>query len=380
MKLKNKLKWIISIFFLGFSIFAGIMHQIKGGGPDGSPSTDALCPFGGMETLYSLITTGDYIKKVEPSSLILLIAIIVLTILIGRAFCGYLCPLGTIQSIINKIAKKLNIKQIKVNENLDKILRYAKYAVLLLVLYTTYKAGELIIKPYDPWATFMHLGNGSEIFEEFLIGFVLLITIVISSAFIERAWCKYFCPLGATLAILSPLRIFKIKRNSTSCISCTACTKNCPMGLNIHSCEAVSSMECISCNECTTSCPVPKTLEMKKWNFKLSVNKTASLIIAVLVLVIGLSAITGQFKTASSTKEVLIENGQANPDNIKGYMTINDICKEFNIDKDIFLEKAKLPKNTDLNTSLKNLKTDFQEKGIEFEPDTARKVVKELIK
>lgn len=380
MKLKNKWKWIISIFFLAFSIFAGKIHQIKGGGPTGSPSTDALCPFGGLETLYSLLTKNTYIEKITPSSLILLLATILLTLVLGRAFCGYICPLGTLQSLMNKLAKKLHIRQIRLSSKLDGILRYAKYVVLFVVLFTTYKAGSLVLRAYDPWATFMHLGSGSEIFEEFLVGLIILILILISSMFIERAFCRYFCPLGAILAVFSSFSIFKVKRNSTSCVSCKACSKNCPMGLDVHSQTISSKTECISCGECVSSCPIENTLELKKKDTTLSLSKTAGVIVLIVGLVIGSSAITGNFKTSLTNAEVLKENNSLNPDNIKGYMTIDDICKEFNVDKNALLEKVNLPKDTPTNIPAKDLKTVLAEKNIEFDVDSIRIAVKELIK
>ncbi|WMJ79944.1 4Fe-4S binding protein [Clostridium sp. MB40-C1] len=378
--MKNKFKWIISMFFLVLAPFIAVRHQLMGGGPTGSPSVDALCPFGGLETLSTILKDGTYMQKITPSSFILLIAIIVLTFILGRAFCGYICPLGTIQSLITKIGKKLNIPQIKLNKSVDAVLRYAKYLVLFIVLFTTYKAGELILRPYDPWATFMHLSSGTEIFEEFLIGLIILITILISSLFIERAWCRYFCPLGAALSLTSLLRIFKVKRNSSTCVNCKACTHNCTMGLEIHSQDSTSSIECISCGECITSCPINKTLEMKKGNTSLSINKIGVTVILTLVLIIGGNMAMGNFKTSLSNKNVLNENGALNPDNIKGYMTLNDVSKEFNINTKDLLKACNLPNDTNIDKPIKELKDDLSKKGIEFDPSTLRVIVKEIIK
>ncbi|MCY6355302.1 4Fe-4S binding protein [Clostridium sp. ZS2-4] len=377
--MKNKFRWIVSIFFLLFAPFAAVMHQIKGGGPDGSASVDALCPFGGLETLPTLFKDGTYMQRITPSSFILLIAVVILTFILGRAFCGYICPLGTIQSLFTKLGKKLNIKQIKINKNADKILRFAKYIVLFIVLFTTYKAGELVIRAYDPWAAFMHLSSGTEIFEEFLVGLIILIALLIVSMFIERAWCKYFCPLGVALAITSPLRIFKIKKNTSTCINCKACTRNCPMGLDVHSEDSVSSTECISCGECITSCPVDKTLEMKKGSTSLSINKIGVVVITVLALVVGGNAAIGNFETSLSNRATLTQDGVLDADNIKGYMTLNEVAEEFNIDIKVLLEKCNLPEDTDINKSMKDLKNDLAEKGIEFETSNLREVVKEII-
>jgi ferredoxin len=377
---KNKWRWIISIFFLILIPVLGILHQVKGGGPSGSPSTDALCPFGGLETIYSLITRGEYINRIEPSSLILLISDIALAILFGRVFCGLICPLGTMQTLMNKLAGLLHIKQIKVSGKLDRILRYVKYPVLVIVLFLTFRAGELIIRSYDPWAAFMHLSAGTEVFNDFLAGVIILAAILILSLFIERAWCRYLCPLGAALAIISPLRIFKFRKNSISCKNCRSCTRNCPMGLQIDNTEAPSQTECISCGECVSRCPVDNTLQLKKKNIIISPGRLAAITIAVVVIIAGIAIASGSFKTASSNTEALMEEGRLNPDNIKGYMTLNDVISEFKVSPDELLDMLKLPGDTDLNKPLKDLSKELPDKGLEFETDDVREAIRELIK
>lgn len=60
------------------------------------PSAHGLCPFGGLVSLYSIVTTGSFIYRTQGSSLVLLIAVIFTALLLGRVFCGWFCPLGTI--------------------------------------------------------------------------------------------------------------------------------------------------------------------------------------------------------------------------------------------------------------------------------------------
>lgn len=378
--MKNKSRWIISIIFLILAPIIGVMHQIKGGGPEGSPSVDALCPFGGLETLPTLFSSGEYIQRITPSAFILLIAVVILTFILGKAFCGYICPLGTIQSLMNKLAKKLHIKQIIVPEKLDKPLRFVKYFVLVLVVFLTYKAGELVIRPYDPWAAFMHLSSGTEVFEEFIVGVIILVALLVASMFVERAFCRYLCPLGAALSITSKFRIFNIKRNSSSCINCKACTRNCPMGLDVHSSDSVSSSECISCGECISSCPVSNTLENKKGKIILSPNKAAIIAVLFLGLIVGGTAATENFQTSLSNTETLSQEGVLNPENIKGYMTINDVAKEFNLPVDKIVEKCNLPADTNLDIAMKDLKEELAAKGVEFDTSTLREAVEELLK
>ena len=78
---KRKVKWYKSpklwrqatmIFFFVFLMRVAWHHQQEGGGPNGTPSVEAYCPFGGLESLYQFITTGGYIRRIEPSTMVLL--------------------------------------------------------------------------------------------------------------------------------------------------------------------------------------------------------------------------------------------------------------------------------------------------------------------
>ena len=69
---------VMAFFFL-FLLHVAYDHQVKGGGPRGTPSVEAYCPFGGLENLYQFLTTGGYVRHIEPSAMILLAALVLLT-------------------------------------------------------------------------------------------------------------------------------------------------------------------------------------------------------------------------------------------------------------------------------------------------------------
>lgn len=70
-------------------------------------SLHAVCPFGGVETIYEFVTTGTFIQKIHNSSFILMILGLIVAVLFGTIFCGYICPFGTFQEWIGKLGKKL---------------------------------------------------------------------------------------------------------------------------------------------------------------------------------------------------------------------------------------------------------------------------------
>lgn len=226
-------------------------------------SLHAICPFGGVVSIYNYFAAGTLVQKIHASSIILMYAVFALSILFGPVFCGWICPFGTFQEFIGKIGRKLFGKRYNnfIPKKLDSVLRYIRYLVLALVIYNTATTAKLVFQNIDPYyALFNFFTN-----EVAITAYVALAITVLLSLFVERPFCKYMCPYGATLGIFNLFRIFKIKRNKNTCISCNACDKACPMNIEVSSSNKVYNHQCISCLKCTSenACPVNNTVELK---------------------------------------------------------------------------------------------------------------------
>jgi len=226
-------------------------------------SLHALCPFGGVVTLYNLATLGTLIKKIHSSALILMSLVFILSILFGPVFCGWVCPLGTFQEWVGKIGRKIFGKKYNhfIPLKLDKAMRYLRYGVLIMVVFVTARSGNLLFENIDPYKALFTFWS-----EEVAVpALIVLALVIVSSLFIERPWCKYACPYGALLGLTNKIRIFKIKRTPSTCINCKKCDYSCPMNIDISQKEKINDHQCISCYECTSerSCPVPNTVNME---------------------------------------------------------------------------------------------------------------------
>lgn len=270
-RLQKALRLGVLVGLLALVTGIGVLHQYGGVKPVG---VDALCPFGGIETLGTLITSASLVSKIAVSSVVLLGATVLLALLFQRAFCGYLCPLGGMQDMFGWLGKVVfkGRKRPQVPAAVDRWARYLKYGVLAFAAIGTWLAAEgllagfgfepgsaLVIRPYDPWVAWMHLSS-AEVFAEFSIGLVILGVSLVGSLVYERFFCKYLCPMGAFLGLAGKLSFFKVRRNAETCIDCTACDKACPVNIKVSEADVVTSAECISCNECVNSCPVKDTL------------------------------------------------------------------------------------------------------------------------
>ncbi|NCA79966.1 MAG: 4Fe-4S binding protein [Sphingobacteriia bacterium] len=226
----------------------------------GDASLHAVCPFGGVATIWEFASTGSFIQKIHSSSFILMILGVIVAILFGAIFCGYVCPFGTYQEWIGKLGRKLFKKKYNhfIPPKLDHLLRYLRYVILAMVLYNTAVTAKLVFQNIDPYyALFNFFTN-----EVALSAYVALGVFTVLSLFVERPWCKYFCPYGAFLGLFNLFRIFKIRRNKNTCIGCTQCDKVCPMNIRVSASDTISDHQCISCHLCTSemACPVGNTV------------------------------------------------------------------------------------------------------------------------
>lgn len=223
-------------------------------------SLHAVCPFGGVVSFWQLVSNGTLVKKVHESSVVLAVVGILLALLFGPVICGWVCPFGSFQEWIGKIGKRILGKKYNnlLPSRLDKILRYLRYLMLIWVSYMTITSGKLFFQDIDPYyALFNFWGS-----ETSVAGFAILGAVILLSLLVERPFCKYACPYGAFLGVFNLFRVFGIKRDAKTCISCSACSRACPMNIEVDKAVVVRDHQCITCMRCTSeaACPVVSTV------------------------------------------------------------------------------------------------------------------------
>jgi polyferredoxin len=260
-------------FFVLFILYLVIQHIIIGedsGAITASP--EAFCPFGGLETIYHYVTQGGaFVSHTHLSNLVVLIAVALTAITLRSAFCGWVCPLGTIQELVSSLSRFLQrhnpglrkaITRLKGRADrlavLDRYLRMLKYLILVWAVAGSAYFGYMVFRDYDPWATLLNLAEFS-----FTPGLIVLLVILIASFFVDRPWCRYACPLGAASGLLGKLSPIYLKREEDACKVCQVCTKACPMGLPVHTATTIKNADCMTCLECIGACPRKGALEVR---------------------------------------------------------------------------------------------------------------------
>ena len=260
------------------------------------------------------------ICHLSPLQTVLSIALAIATILFSRLFCGFLCPIGTIQDLLIRLRNVLKIKSIKVRNGsiTDKFLRILKYCILFLLFYFSKEITDILIGQTESGLSTMEALCGNV---AFWIGVVSICIILTGCFVIDMFWCRYMCPLGAisnslkfwvwiigataiwlivntvwgnlqwiTLwgalcAICYLLEIFHthpsfqiihVTKSEIPCNNCGQCVKNCPYHIDLRSFNngMVNHVDCTLCGECISSCPVgalnigaTKPTKSKLWRF-----------------------------------------------------------------------------------------------------------------
>lgn len=221
--------------------------------------------FVGIKGLYQGIANNNLDLANDLPNYISAIAILPITLLLGRFFCGWMCAFGSIGDWIYRFSSRLFHIKFKVSEESDRYLKFIKYIILGLFILLIWNIDLSFLDSANPWNAFGVLATVTSVpdfayaFQYFTVGTILLISILIASAFIERFFCRYLCPLGAVFTILSTLRIVKIKKPGHQCGSCTLCTKKCSMGIPMYRYDKINSGECIQCFQCIPDCPRKNT-------------------------------------------------------------------------------------------------------------------------
>ena len=215
------------------------------------PGAIGSCPIGSLQTFLTKfkIKTPYYVV-----GLILFFAAV-----LGRAVCGFLCPFGMIQELINLIPFPFKKNRFKG----DKALRYLKYVILaacVIILPICFKLTPFFCKYICPSGTIAGIilaitdsAIASKLGAIFTWKVIILISILVSSLIIWRPFCKYICPLGAIYSLFNRVSLIRLKVDESKCINCGKCAKACKMC--VDPVKTPNSGECIRCMDCAKACP-----------------------------------------------------------------------------------------------------------------------------
>ena len=233
-------------------------------------SEHAICPIGGFETFFNgLFGTGFSIAGLFSGMVLIFLVMSVVSIIFRRAYCGYICPMGAIQELSSMIGRRIlpkKIRNARVPAMADKVLRWVKYGTLASFVIGAAVVGGHWMLPGDPFIVLTNLfarGGLAASWSRFPFAVLFFAAIIFFAFFFGRGFCKYICPAGAWYAILSKVSPSRVVRDESVCVGCGACSKSCPMNIEVAKAKSVTSAECLGCRECVSACPVKGALSFK---------------------------------------------------------------------------------------------------------------------
>ena len=213
-----------------------------------------------MQFKYVLLTRQ--VPRIHPAGFFLFTAFLLMSFLLRKSFCSWLCPVGTFSEYLWKLGRLFFRRNFTLPHWLDIPLRSLKYLLFSFFVYAVFSmsaAGiaQFLATPYGLIVDVRMLN-----FFRFLGGVsaVVVFGLIIASIFIQNFWCRYLCPYGALLglaALASPLRV---TRAESACIDCAKCAKACPAALPVDKLVQIRSAECTGCVECVAICPAKDAL------------------------------------------------------------------------------------------------------------------------
>ncbi len=306
------LRGLVQGAYIAFFILVGIefhsfYRQVVSGGAVTAhrpPAVEGFLPISALMGLKRFVLTGMW-DEVHPAGLAILVAAIVSSLLARKVFCSWVCPVGGLSRALAWAGKKSlwrrRKKETVVPRWLDIGLSSLKY--LLLAFFV-----RIILVGMDSAAieAFRHDPYNYAADAKMLLFFtdlsataaVTLLVLAALSVPIKNFWCRYLCPYGALLGLVSWLSPQRVVRDEATCIDCKACTRACPVEIRVHAKPSVWTPECTGCMSCVASCPVDRCLTVtRKGEKSLSPYLIPAVGLGVIVVIWAIARLSGHWHT-----------------------------------------------------------------------------------
>jgi polyferredoxin len=252
--------------YLGRTFYLWVRHFETGGTTSAvarPAGVEGYLPIAGMMNFKYWLLTG-HVPAMHPAAMFLLITFAAIAFLFRKAFCSWLCPVGTVSEYLWRVGQKLFRRNFHLPRWFDIPLRGLKYLLLgFFVWAVSTMSAEAIHgfmrSPYGVIADVKMLNFFRFIGEA---GLIVIGLLALASVFVQNFWCRYLCPYGALLGLTSLFSPLHIRRESSACIDCAKCAKACPSALPVDKVVTIKSAECTGCLECVAVCPAQGALQM----------------------------------------------------------------------------------------------------------------------
>lgn len=251
--------WIGLQFYLWARYFE---HRGQGFYVPRPAGVEGWLPIAGLMNTKYLLSTGR-VPAIHPAAMYLFLCFLLISIFLKKAFCSWLCPVGTLSEYLWKLGRRLFRWNLRVPKWLDLPLRSLKYVLLSLFL------AVIGYMSADTLNGFMQTSYGLVVDVKMMNFFrdmsttaaVIIAALAVLSMLVKNFWCRYLCPYCALLGLASLVSPVKIRRDKETCINCGNCARACPSQLPVDQLVQIRSVECGACMACVAACPAQNALQ-----------------------------------------------------------------------------------------------------------------------
>ena len=347
-----------------------------------------VCPFGGVATIGRVVAGGFFVPRTGAGNLFALAATPGASVFFGALFCGWLCPLGSVQEWVWKLGSRLGLNGkrgaasslpdavLSAGRKAAAVLPLLRYFTLVFIVFVTYRSFNLVFSNIDPYYALFHVWTGTAL----PAAVAVLGAVLAASLFVYRPWCRFLCPFGAVQGFAGKFAPFSIRRNIDLCTDCKACDRVCLSGVKPSAALKVSDTRCNRCLECVAACPVSGALVYsfektgKNENSaaacrgRLSVTKpaaAAALVLFTFFIPLTAGALWKAVSTAPAAAEAVYVRVNS-ADELTGAMSVSEAASAAGLEAGDFLAALDLPGDFDTSVKLRDIEEYYAEKTLRW--------------
>lgn len=252
--------------WIGIQFYLWARYYERGGAGLSMPrpaGVEGWLPIAGLMNTKYLLVTGR-VPAIHPAAMYLFIGFMLMSILLKKAFCSWLCPVGTFSEFLWRVGRRIFGRNLRLPRWFDIPLRGLKYVLLALFV------GVIGVMSAEALDGFMATPYGLLVDVKMMNFFrdmgitaaVVIGLLALLSMLVQNFWCRYLCPYGALMGLVSLLSPVKIRRDAEACIDCSKCSKACPSGLAVDQLIQIRTVECTACMACVAVCPAESALQL----------------------------------------------------------------------------------------------------------------------
>ncbi|MCL5022868.1 MAG: 4Fe-4S binding protein [Nitrospirae bacterium] len=216
----RRLRHLVQLGFLLFTLYVGyqfsrfVLHFSSPGHPfvERPSSVDAFLPISGLMSLKYFLFTGT-VEPIHPAALVIFVAVLAISVLMKKGFCGWICPVGTLSQYLWMAGARVLGTNLRMQRHTDIPLRSLKYILMslfLLFIGVLMTPNMIVLFFTTDYYVTADVRTMNVFAQMSAVTMGVLVTLAVLSLLYKNFWCRYLCPYGALLGLLSclsPLRI-----------------------------------------------------------------------------------------------------------------------------------------------------------------------------